>query len=194
MRKTETTEALGICWTNLPEPYKGCNLNVTVRDGGEDEARASLQALKNIIDDEIGEPEEIKRVAGSVEVARANFSDVPLVSAPGDLGLLEYPPKAADRNPGDVYEIQVQKYTRNKKKISFYIDDNEDPAHNHYLSDYGKGQMSQIFTDKWDEIFTEAADPKGIYNGDVILRILISDKKHQQYNFYYANLVNQRRP
>ena len=149
MRKKETTEALGIAWVTIP--YKGHRINVTCRDGGKDEAEMSLLAIIDILNENVIMDKEIDFVPVP------DFTDVPLVKAPGDLGLLEYPPKAKERNSGDVYELTVNEYTNDGQKVQFYAG-GEYPLHTHYLGEYGNKIMAEVFIPEWAERFPITAD------------------------------------
>ena len=170
-------EAKGIVWTTIP--YKNYRLNITVRDGGKEEALDSLTAMIAIIDEYV-EPE-----------AESVPERTPSVGGQ-DLGLLEYPPKAGDRVSGDVYEITVNEYTNDGAKIQFYRG-GEYPLHTHYLGEYGNKVMAEVFVPEWIEHFPIVVDRTPITGGDLILNILVSDKLNKKDN-PYVNLVNQRRP
>jgi hypothetical protein len=187
MAKRETSESLGIAFTNFD--YKGKSgknyrVSVTVRDGGQEEAEASLLALINIINDVI-ELDIVDPLPALDEVE-------PVVFGGSDLGLLEYPPKAGERKVGDVYEITVNEYTNDGAKIQFYAG-GEYPLHTHYLGEYGNKVMADVFVPEWTTHFPVANERREILGGDLILRILVSDKVNKKGN-PYVNMVNQRRP
>jgi len=114
---TEKHFAKGICFTSFP--WKGYTLNLTVRDGGQEEAEASLLALMNILE-EVVLPSSMED-ALEVEFTGTPSSPVTLEGVTGmHLGLLERAPKAADFKQGQVYEILVDEYRIRDGAIGFY--------------------------------------------------------------------------
>ena len=178
-------EAKGIAWTNFP--YKGYEISLTVRDGGREEAEASLLALMDILND-------VMLPTSMEDAVEVPFGEVTKAGVMGlDLGLLKYAPKASDLKPGQVFEVTVNQYKLRDGEIVFGHTESKYPLHTHKLNDYGVNKMAEIFTDKWDSVFIGATDYYPILNGDLIIKIECSDKLTDQGN-PYRNLVGQRRP
>ena len=186
---TEKHFAKGICFTSFP--YKGYTVNLTVRDGGRQEAEDSLLALMDIINDVI-DPTRVD--AGLEDVKEVEFGEVTKAGVMGlDLGLLKYAPKASELKPGQVFEVTVNQYKLRDGEIVFGHTESKYPIHTHKLNDYGVKVMAKIFTDKWDSVFIGATDYFPIPKGDLIIKIECSQKTTDQGN-PYRNLVGQRRP
>ena len=182
-------EAKGIAWTNFP--YKGYEISLTVRDGGREEAEASLLALMDIINEVI----DPTRVDASLEgVEPIEFGEVTKAGVQGlDLGLLKYSPKASDLKPGQVFELTSNQYKQRDGEIVFGHTESKYPLHTHKLNDYGVKKMAEIFGDKWNKGFKACQEWQPIPKGDLIIKIECADKLTDQGN-PYRNLVGQRRP
>jgi hypothetical protein len=209
--KMSETESRSIVWTKVM--YRGYVLSVTSRDGGDVtpsfvEIAEFLEKYKDDIypyvdgvnrhvfldkpefnEDEYLFPEAAAREAkekGVVDIAKD-------MGGVENLGLIDYPPKAADRVPGQKFELLVDSYTLDSKRVQFWRADSEFPMHTHYLSDYGKKKMEELFTSQWEKYFPLADDPAPIFNGELVIGLEVGTSKNKQEN-YYVNLVSIRRP
>jgi len=201
----ENSEAKSIVWTTVQNPA-GFVISITSRDGGQveesylniatflaDHAHLTpfVQYRNNYVSAEQAElqasTEREAKEKGLVGVAQE------LGGVVMDLGLVPFPPGAKDRVAGQKFELLVNEYTNDTKKIQFYREGNEHPLHTHYLNDIGIKTMVEKFAPDWDTYFPMAVDREKIYRGDLIIQLLTSNTKNKQDNFY-VNLVSTRRP
>lgn len=195
------TDIKGIAWTLVE--YKGHKISVTVRDGGYQQAKDSADGLFTLIDtleEEHGTTPFLERnnlhakmFDGVEEVPFGEDKPVTLEGVTGmDLGLLKYAPKASDLKPGQVFELTANEYKLSDGKLAFYLEGSDYPLHTHTLNEYGTKVMANLFTDKWDKIFSSSQDRQPMPKGDLIIKIECSAKLTKEDN-PYRNLVAVRR-
>ena len=183
-------EAKAIAWTTVQNP-EGHIISLTCRDGGKIE-ETYLNLATFLADHPHLKPFQQYRnqYQGVVEEAQ-DLGGV--IVADDDLGLIDFPPKAGDRVAGQTFELQADEFTNDGGKLQFWKAGYEYPLHTHYLNEYGKGQLAEMFTDDWEKYFPIVSGRTPTPSGSLIIRLLVSDKKNNKGNFY-VNLVNQRRP
>jgi hypothetical protein len=205
-------EAKGIAFTSFG--YKKYKLSVTVRDGGASLAIDSLIGLLDVIDkaEELGCVPFLERNNLNVDLIESAteipfgkpaeedpFAEFSAPTDPATYGVLEFPPKASEVNPGDEWELLVDQYELKDGAISFYKENSEYEYsyHTHYLNDHGVKKMAELFTDKWDKIFTSAPVKAFMPGGDLVIKIVGSDTRRTKGSGkgnVFRNLEGQRRP
>lgn len=184
---TENHFAKGIAFTSFP--YKGYTINVTCRDGGKDEAEASMLAIMDILNEVV--------LPSSMEDALEVPYDEKPVTLEGvtgmDLGLLERAPKAADFKQGQVYEILVDEYRIRDGSIGFYKKGLDFALCTHKLNEQGMKKMTEVFkTDRWGEKFVASEERQAMPGGDLIIGIIGGNLNSKDNP--YKDLHHQRRP
>lgn len=184
-------EAKSIVYGNVM--YKGHLLSVTSRDGGDPQESFDM-VVKFLDSNEVAPFQQYRNLYKDPTVKQAEgLGGVEVIRDEEDLGLINYPPNAKDRVPGQVFEVEVDNYTTDAEKVAFWKAGGDWPVHTHYLNDIGTKMMEKLFGKGWRKHFSYAPDPKPIPGGALIIRLLTSDARNKQDN-YYVNLVNQRRP
>lgn len=198
----ELPEAGGVAWTEV-WTTDGIKVNLTSR------AQTPAVAIKNLLAaiEETG----VLTVRPAVNVPQRNdsppdpfpfdeppYEHVPQPSKPAqsavpttgqDFGLLEYAPKASETKPGDVFEIVVNEYKAEPKKISFWRKGAQYPSFVYNMTtDYAIGKFMELFKG-WEP--AEDGEHHDI-NPPIILTIVTSDKANKNRN-YYRNLEAVRR-
>ena len=181
-------EAKSVVWVTVQNPT-GHIISLTSRDGGE------VEESYRVISMFLADHPHLKpfqqynnQYKGVVEEAQDVIS-----ADKDDLGLIDFPPKAGDRVAGQTCELQADEFTNDGGKLQFWKAGYEYPLHTHYLNEYGKGQLAEMFTADWEKYFPIVSGRTPTPSGSLIIRLLVSDKKNNKGNFY-VNLVNQRRP
>ena len=192
--KSIMTEAKGICFTNFR--YKDrYNVSVTVRDGGREEAEASLLALLDIINDVI-EPTLVQ--THEIDFDGVDFDDTgepqrtpakpaqqpPKNPAQYDVEVVEKLMKAGDWQPHDEQWIQVDEFKRDDKCVEFFKANDQHKVHTHYTNTtIGFDKMNQQFTDNWQKYFPETAGKRfPIKGGSIIIKIVGSETRRTSGN------------
>jgi len=117
----------------------------------------------------------------------AGTSAVPVAGK--DWGLLEYAPKAADTQPGDVFEVSVNEYKATAKSIAFWRSGAQYPTFTYSMaSEYGMNKFNDLFKG-WKPVEDDEHHP---ISPDLILTIVTSDKA-KKTGTYYRNLEAVRR-
>lgn len=196
--KRKTTEALGICFTSVPyidslgHTHK---LSVTVRDGGYQEGRDSLDAIKLIVEEEA----QSKQLSMD-DVPEIEFGVDPFPVDPSEYGVVDKLMAAGDWEPGDTQEILINEYERAGDAIKFYKDDSpypDDPVHTHWINNRpGTDMMAKLFTDVWSDKFPTKGKTK-FPGGDMIIKIEGASTRRTSgggKGNVFRNLVGARRP
>ena len=191
-------EARGIAFTSVEYVDSLGNrhkLNVTVRDGGYQEGRDSLDALKVIVEEEV--QSQLERLPSLDDVPEVEFGKDPFPVNPSEYGVVDRLMAAGDWEPGDTQEILVTEYERAGDAIKFFKDDYEHAVHTHYINNKpGTDMMTHLFTDVWSYKFPIKGKVK-FPGGDMIIKIEGSNKRRDSgggKGNVFRNLIGARRP
>ena len=106
-----------------------------------------------------------------------------------DWGLVTFPPKAAELQPGDVYQVEANEYKAVAKEVSFWVAGGKYPLITHKMtSEYALNKFKEIFKG-WEPVEDGEHHP---INPPIILTIVGSSNVNKNGNPYH-NLEAVRR-